>query len=193
MRSIPLVLSATASLVLLLVLACLPISTLAAQRRSQSEWNKRLNDEDDYRGMLLKEHKMDEEVLGKVEVAQPAILYVTFPPGTKLEKKAADDIATRWSGMLQSAAVRVSIWGAGESQLMVAAFRETDVSQVVEFLLQQPDVMKVTHQYRDWWNLPKYKKEMEAGEKEKREKMDRDRRRMEEARSAGGDKGKQEL
>ena len=177
--------SAAAACVLLVVGMLVSLSaptpaSAATKKKSQAEWSKELAGDEKLGQMLFKEHEMDNAVLGELKVDAPALVYVHFPRGVDLKKHELDALATRWMGMLQSAAVRVSMWGAGKGSMLCTAYREKDVPQVVEFLLQQPEVMRVNYQYRDWWVLPKYQKEMEEHNRREAKRREDERRQMEE-------------
>src|ERR1700722_8990037 len=98
-----------------------PTTTNAAANKRKTTPN--LDDDGKFSALMAKEHDLDEEVLGKLDVEQPVMLYANFPPtAPPRDKKDLDELATQWLALLKSASVRVTIWGASKNQVLVTAF-----------------------------------------------------------------------
>ena len=87
-------------------------------------------------------------------MVQPGMVFATFPPG--MSKPEMAEHVRRYQGMLQSGAIRTSIFQTGERQWCITTYRSRDTWTVVEFLHEQKEVMMASHEYRDVWQLREF-------------------------------------
>ena len=104
------------------------------------------------------------------------MIFATFAPGTTKPDMAGH--TRRYQAMLQTGAIRTAIFQAGEDQWCITAYDPTKAltvrmpwtllpikdstchatnaqttSQIIQYLRDQPEVMKVTYEYQDMWQL----------------------------------------
>jgi hypothetical protein len=115
----------------------------------------------------LEQDELNKALGNEVQFDKPGMIFANFPPKV-YDKKEKEKIATKWNGQLQSAGVKVQIFETGEEQWVVTTFRTKDIKDVVKYLRQQVEVMKVTVDSKDWWQLPKFQKEYEIDQEEKK-------------------------
>lgn len=164
------------------VLVCVLLVGDTLARKTSKEWaafNRKK-----YAEIEEQERKEMEKTFGKERQAdKPGMVFATFGPDYSKDEKNL--LSSKFYTQLQSAGIKVSIFESGENQWVLATFRQFDTFDVVKYLREQPEVMKVTLDTQDWWHLPKYQteyiKEMEKKEKEAKEKEAKKKREEEEA------------
>jgi len=145
-------------------------------KKTAKEWTE-FND----RKIRELEIKEREELYGKNPRPsdKPGMVFATFGPGLSKEKK--EEYGMIWQGQLQSAGLRIQIFESGTPDRWICTtVRTRDTFDVVKYLRERSEVMKVTLDATDWWYLPKYQKEyiaeMEQKEKEQIEKEEKEKR-----------------
>jgi len=162
-------------LVLAVFVAAFLIQGSYSKGKTAKEWaafnRKKLADlENEERELMTKSLGND------VPIEKPGMVFATFGPGYSKDEKQT--LASKYSGQLQSAGVRVNIFETGPDKWVLATFRTYDTFDVVKFLRQQPEVMITTLDTSDYWNLPKYQREytnhQEEKDREEKEKIAKD-------------------
>jgi len=137
--------------ILALVVMLLSSAPSCEAKRSVKEWEEVVSN-DKLREQFQEEDKLAEESLGMAFKAEkPAMVFATFPPGTP--KHEMTEHTRRYQGMLQSGAIRTSIFQSAENQWCITAYRTNDAWPIMQFLHEQPEVMKATYEYQDLWQL----------------------------------------
>jgi hypothetical protein len=90
---------------------------------------------------------------------KPGMVFAHFP--SDLSKKETEILAHKFQGQLLAAGIKSQIFETREKEWVVTTFREKDVSDVVKYLREQLEVMKVVVDSREYWQLPKYQKQYE--------------------------------
>ena len=106
--------------------------------------------------------------------AKPAMIFVYFDP--KLNKNEMQILGIKFQGQLQSGGIPIQIFETGQNDWVVSTNRAIDAYQVVDYLHQQPEVMRTTLNAHDRWNLPKFKKEYDEEQETRRKKKEEEER-----------------
>jgi hypothetical protein len=93
--------------------------TAVLAAKTAKEWRKELDNDEKFGQIQHQEYQELDKTLGKVEVDSPALIYAHFAPSLKYAKPQLDTIATEWRQLLQSAGIRITVWGAQEGQVLV--------------------------------------------------------------------------
>lgn len=112
------------------------------------------------RELIREEDKLTDEILGdNFNPDKPGMIFVDIEPGI-YDKPQMNEVARKWQELLQTAAIKVTVFESGQSQWCFVTSRTNDIAPTIKFLLEQPFVMKTTYENRDRWVLPKYQKQM---------------------------------
>jgi len=147
-------------LALALTLALAPDpSTAADKRRSAREWASTLT-AGKLRQLEHEEWRAMDELSGNPKM-QPDMVFAHLKEG--LPKLEEQRLAGTWHALLHGVGVPVQIFDGGSpSTWVVTVNRAEQARTVMDFLVEQPEVMRAVFKTTERWNLPRYQTEYES-------------------------------
>ena len=115
-------------------------------------------------------NEMDKTLGPDSQVEKPGMIFVTFR--SNMSRREKEELSRMWQAQLMTGGTKTSMFPTEETDWLLTTHRTSDNHDVLKYLIGFDDLMKVSVDNREHWNLPRYQKEYDIAwaENEKKKK-----------------------